>query len=181
MKIFMPISWLILTLTVLSMFNSVKAEQLKVGDTAPEFNLYDQNGKTHSINQYAGQWLVLYFYPKDDTPGCIKEACAFRDEFRVITEQNTQVLGVSIDSQQSHAEFAEKYNLPFPLLADVGGKVAKSYQSLFSLGPFKFAKRHSFIIDPEGIVRKIYRRVNVSRHSQEIIADLQVLRHEVSD
>ncbi len=168
-------------LILLSMVNVSQAGQLEIGAAAPEFNLYDQNGKTHSIKDYSGQWLVLYFYPKDDTPGCIKEACAFRDEYRVITEQNTQVLGVSIDSQESHAEFAEKYHLPFPLLADEGGKVAKRYQALFSLGPFKFAKRHSFIIDPKGIVRKIYRRVNASRHSQEIIADLKVLQLEDSN
>ena len=176
--IIMRIKLFVVTMVVLSMFNISHAGQLKIGNAAPEFELYDQNGKTHSIKDYAGQWLVLYFYPKDDTPGCIKEACEFRDEYRVITELNTQVLGVSIDSQESHAEFAEKYHLPFPLLADEGGKVAKSYQALFSLGPFKFAKRHSFIIDPKGIVRKIYRRVNASRHSQQIIADLKVLRQE---
>jgi thioredoxin-dependent peroxiredoxin len=177
----MRIKLLVITMVLLSMFNVSHAGQLKTGDVAPEFSLYDQNGKSHSIKDYAGQWLVLYFYPKDGTPGCIKEACAFRDEYRVITEQNTQVLGVSIDSQESHAEFAEKHHLPFPLLTDVGGNVAKRYQALFSLGPFKFAKRHSFIIDPKGIVRKIYRRVNASRHSQEIIADLKVLRLEDSN
>lgn len=165
-------------LILLSMLNVTQAGQLEIGTAAPEFNLYDQNGKTHSIKDYSGQWLVLYFYPKDDTPGCIKEACAFRDEYRVITEQNTQVLGVSIDSQESHAKFAEKYHLPFPLLADVGGDVAKRYQALFSLGPFKFAKRHTFIIDPYGTVRKIYRRVNADRHSQQISADLKLLRQE---
>jgi len=161
------------------MFNVAKAESLKIGDAAPEFNLYDQSGNSHSIKDYSGQWLILYFYPKDDTPGCIKEACAFRDEYRVITEKNTQVLGVSIDSQKSHAGFAKKYHLPFPLLADEDGKVAKSYQSLWSLGFIKFAKRHSFIIDPEGIIKKIYRSVDVDKHSQHIIADLERLRSEV--
>ena len=167
-----------LGLILLSMLNVSQAGQLEIGAVAPEFNLYDQNGNTHSINDYTGQWLVLYFYPKDDTPGCIKEACAFRDEYNVITEHNTQVLGVSIDSQESHAEFAEKYHLPFPLLADEGGNVAKRYQALFSLGPFKFAKRHSFIIDPHGIVRKIYRRVNAGMHGQQIIVDLKLLQQE---
>lgn len=163
------------------MFNVSKAEKLKIGDAAPEFNLYDQHGQTHSIEDYADQWLVLYFYPKDNTPGCIKEACAFRDEYRVFTEKNIQILGVSIDSQESHAEFAAKYHLPFPLLADVDGKVAKKYQALLSLGPIKFAKRHSFIIDPKGIVRKIYRRVNASHHGQQIITDLQTLRVDSSE
>lgn len=176
----MRINSVFLIMVMLSMFNIVKAEQLKLGDIAPEFELYDQNGKTHSVKDYEGQWLVIYFYPKDDTPGCIKEACAFRDEFRVITELNTQVLGVSIDNQESHAEFAEKYHLPFPLLADIEGEVAKSYQALFSLGPFKFSKRHSFIIDPKGVVRKIYRRVNASLHSKKIIDDLNILRMDYS-
>ena len=162
------------------MFNSVNADELKIGDVAPELNLYDQEGKLHTIKDYAGQWLVLYFYPKDNTPGCVKEACEFRDEYRVIKELNTQVLGVSIDSQESHAEFAEKYHLPFPLLADVGGEVAKSYQSLFSFWPMKFAKRHSFIIDPKGIIRKIYRKVDVDTHSQTIISDITFLRGEAA-
>ncbi len=161
---------------MLSIFNTVQADDLKIGDTAPELNLYDQEGKLHTIKDYTGQWLVLYFYPKDNTPGCIKEACEFRDEYRVIKEQNTQVLGVSIDSQESHAEFAEKYHLPFPLLADKDGAVAKSYQSLFSFWPMKFAKRHSFIIDPKGIIRKIYRKVDVDSHSKTIIADIELLR-----
>lgn len=172
------IKFFLITMVVLSMFNVAKAEPVKVGDLAPEFNLSDQNGKVHSIKDYTGQWLVLYFYPKDDTPGCVKEACEFRDEYRVITEKNTQVLGVSIDSQESHAEFAEKYHLPFPLLADEGGKVAKSYQSLRSFGFIKFAKRHSFIIDPKGIIKKIYRSVDVDNHSQQIITDLDILRLE---
>jgi peroxiredoxin Q/BCP len=95
----------------------------------------------------------------------------------VITEQNTQVIGVSVDSVESHDSFADKYNLPFPLLADKGGEVAKRYQSLAALGPIKFAKRHSFIIDPEGKIRKIYRSVNPSRHSQQIISDLAILKN----
>ncbi|NQY27689.1 MAG: peroxiredoxin [Piscirickettsiaceae bacterium] len=165
-----------LLIIMLSIFNTVQADNLKVGDTAPELNLRDQTGKLHTINDYAGQWLVLYFYPKDNTPGCIKEACEFRDEYRVIKEKNTQVLGVSIDSQESHAEFAEKYHLPFPLLADKNGKVAQSYQSLFSFWPMKFAKRHSFIIDPKGVIRKIYRKVDVDSHSKTIIVDIKLLR-----
>lgn len=165
-----------LLIIMLSIFNTVQADDLKVGDIAPELNLIDQTGKLHTIKDYEGQWLVLYFYPKDNTPGCIKEACEFRDEYRVIKEQNTQVLGVSIDSQESHKEFADKYHLPFPLLADKDGDVAKSYQSLFSIWPMKFAKRHSFIIDPKGIIRKIYRKVDVDSHSKAIIADIKLLR-----
>ncbi|MFW5450973.1 MAG: peroxiredoxin [Methylophagaceae bacterium] len=175
MRIFIRFNALMFTMMVLSMSNIAKAEQLNIGDTAPEFKLVDQYGKTHSIKDYAGQWLVLYFYPKDDTPGCTKEACEFRDEYKLLQKQNTQVLGVSIDSKESHAKFAEKYHLRFPLLADEGGEVAKRYQSLFTFWPIKFAKRHSFIIGPQGIVRKIYRKVDPDTHSQKIIADIQAL------
>jgi peroxiredoxin Q/BCP len=168
----------IFALVMLSMFNSANADNLKLGDTAPSFELQDQTGVFHKSEQYHGQWLVLYFYPKDDTPGCTTEACAFRDEYKVIIEQNTQVIGISVDSVESHAEFAGKYNLPFPLLADKGGIVAKQYQSLASMGPIKFAKRHSFIIDPEGKIRKIYRSVSPSRHSQQIISDLAKLKSD---
>jgi len=162
----------------LTLFNVARADLLAVDSPAPVFELHDQNGESHTIQDYQGKWLVLYFYPKDDTPGCTTEACAFRDEYKVITELNTQVLGVSVDDQESHAAFAEKYSLPFPLLADTGGIVAKSYGALASLGPVKFAKRHTIIISPEGQVKKVYRSVNASRHSQEVIADLKALRAE---
>lgn len=168
---------LFITLILLSlMFSLAKANPLVLGDAAPNFSLVDQSGEHHTLNDYHGQWLVLYFYPKDDTPGCTKEACAFRDEYKVITEKNTQVIGISIDNQKSHAEFSEKYGLPFPLLADTNGEVAKSYQALTSLGPLKFAKRHSFIIDPAGNIQKIYRKVDVNNHSQEIISALHELQ-----
>ena len=162
----------------LMLFNVAQADVLDINAPAPVFELQDQNGDTHTLNDYQGKWLVLYFYPKDDTPGCTTEACAFRDEYKVITELNTQVIGVSVDDQESHANFAEKYNLPFPLLSDDEGKVAKDYGALAALGPIKFAKRHTIIIGPEGKVKKGYRSVNASRHSQEVIADLKALRLE---
>ncbi len=162
----------------ISMNNTTHAESIEVGQPAPKFQLADQNGQTHSLKDYQGKWLVLYFYPKDDTPGCTKEACAFRDEYLTITAINTQVIGISVDSSKSHAEFIEKYNLPFPLLSDPKGKTAKQYQSLTSLGPIKFAKRHSFIIDPEGVTQKIYRKVDPSNHSQQILNDLKHLQSE---
>ncbi len=172
----MRLATLLFSLFMINLFNVAIADDLKSGDLAPEFELQDQKGVSHNNAQYRGQWLVLYFYPKDDTPGCTTEACAFRDEYKVITEQNTQVIGISVDSVESHAEFADKYSLPFPLLADKGGDVARQYQSLASLGPIKFAKRHSFIIDPEGKIRKIYRSVSPSRHSQQVISDLVKLK-----
>ena len=162
----------------LMLFNVAQADVLDINAPAPRFELQDQNGDTHTLNDYQGKWLVLYFYPKDDTPGCTTEACAFRDEYKVITELNTQVIGVSVDDQESHVKFAEKYSLPFPLLVDDKGKVAKEYGALAALGPIKFAKRHTIIISPEGKVKKVYRSVNASRHSHEVIADLKALRLE---
>ena len=161
----------ILTLSTL-MFSSLQANTLELGQAAPEFELKDQDGETHSLEKYRGQWVVMYFYPKDDTPGCTKEACAFRDDYKTISAQNTQVLGISVDSTESHAEFAEKYNLPFPLLADIDGLVAKNYQSLLSLGFIKLAKRHTFIVDPDGIIKMIYRKVEPNSHSDQILSDL---------
>ena len=151
------------------------AQELAVGDAAPVFNLIDQHQKNHSPGEYKGNWLVVYFYPKDDTPGCTKEACNFRDDIAHIRALNARVLGISLDDSKSHAEFAQKYSLPFPLLADPDGSTAEAYGALFRLGPIKFSKRHSFIIDPQGVVRKIYREVEPKQHSQQIIADLKTL------
>ena len=158
------------------MFGQSNAESISVGQDAPAFTLIDQNGLTHSLQDYAGRWVVLYFYPKNDTPGCTKEACAFRDDYKVIVAQNTQVLGISVDDRASHEKFAEKYSLPFPLLSDENGQVAKSFEALMSLGPLKYAKRHTFIIDPNGKIRKIYRKVDAASHSKQILTDLKLLK-----
>ena len=158
------------------MFNLTKAETLVSGQPAPDFELPDQSGDIHTLNKYRGQWVILYFYPKNDTPGCTKEACAFRDEYKTITANNAQVLGVSVDDQDSHKKFIEKYSLPFPLLADTDGAVAKQYGSLTSLGFIKFAKRHSFIINPEGNIAVIYRDVDPANHSQEVLDDIERLQ-----
>ena len=174
--------WLLISIFLLligMIFNKTNAEVVEVGQEAPRFTLIDQSGHAHSLSDFAGTWVVLYFYPKDDTPGCTKEACAFRDDYKVMVAENIQVLGVSIDDQASHAEFAKKYNLPFPLLVDSEGKIAKRYQSLTSLGPLKFAKRHTFIIGPDGKIRKIYRKVDVNNHSKQILEDLQALKSDV--
>jgi peroxiredoxin Q/BCP len=153
-----------------------QAAELAPGQPAPAFALTDQHGTLQRLSDYRGQWLVVYFYPKDDTPGCTKEACKFRDNLQDITALGAQVLGVSVDNADSHKRFAEKYSLPFPLLSDSDGTVAKTYGALWSLGPMKFAKRHSFIIDPTGRIAKIYRDVQPERHSQEIIDDLKALQ-----
>ncbi len=147
----------------------------KVGEAAPDFDLPDQNGVKHTLHEFAGKWLVLYFYPKDDTPGCTQEACAFRDDLHKLTALGAQVVGISVDDSSSHAEFAKKYHLPFPLLADKSTAVAARYGALMDLGLFRFAKRYTFLIDPQGKVVRIYTQVETSKHSTEIIKDLQEL------
>jgi peroxiredoxin Q/BCP len=151
------------------------AEVPKTGQAAPAFSLPDQDGKVQTLATYAGQWVVLYFYPKDDTPGCTREACSFRDDLRQLEKLGAKVVGVSVDDTDSHAKFAQKYHLPFPLLADKDGKVADSYGALTSIGPIKIAKRYTFLLGPDGNVVKAYLSVDTSRHSQEIIDDLQQL------
>ena len=151
------------------------AETPKAGQIAPAFSLPDQNGKTHILATYAGQLLVLYFYPKDDTPGCTREACSFRDDLRQLEKLGARVVGVSVDDTESHAKFAQKYHLPFPLLSDSDGKVADSYGALTNLGLIRIAKRYTFLIGPDGKIAKVYLSVDTSRHSQEIIDDLKRL------
>ena len=168
-----------LTLILLSLmwpFSSSAENELLVGGVAPDFELIDQYRKTHKLVDYAGKWLVLYFYPKDDTPGCTTEACNFRDDIFKIHELGAEVLGVSLDSAESHAKFAEKHGLPFSLLSDAEAEVAGKYGCLTSMGPLKYAKRHTFIIDPDGKLAKIYRDVKPKTHIGEVIADLRELQ-----
>lgn len=146
------------------------------GSAAPGFALPDQNGKIQSLADLRGQWVVLYFYPKDDTPGCTEEACQFRDDLLGLKALGAQVVGVSVDDTASHADFAKKYNLPFPLLADRDGRVAESYGALNDWGLFKVARRYTFLINPQGQIAKSYLKVDTSRHSAEVIADLKRLR-----
>ena len=172
--------WLILLglLASLSLLVSQMAragELPKVGEAAPDFDLPDQNGVRHNLGEFAGKWLVLYFYPKDDTPGCTQEACAFRDDLHKLASLGAQVVGISVDDSDSHAEFAKKYHLPFPLLADKSTEVAARYGALMNLWLFKFARRYTFLIDPKGKIVKVYTKVETSRHSTEIIEDLQQL------
>jgi peroxiredoxin Q/BCP len=146
-------------------------EPLKVGVRAPDFTAQDQVGEIHTLKDYQGEWLVLYFYPKDHTPGCIREACSIRDNFAGVKKLAT-VLGVSGDSVKSHASFADKYNLPFPLLADPEKKMLNSYGA----NGETFNKRSTFIINPEGVIAKIYPKVKPDEHAMELIADLKELQ-----
>ncbi|MDI1309977.1 MAG: peroxiredoxin [Methylotenera sp.] len=152
---------------------------LQVGDEAPSFTLNDAKGQTHYLTDYAGKYLVLYFYPKDDTPGCTKEACHFRDDMSQFEQLSAKVVGVSVDNSASHADFAKKYHLPFPLLIDTNGAVAESYHSLTNFYFIKIAKRHTFLIDPNGKIARVYTSVDTSNHSQQIIDDLKLLQQKI--
>lgn len=156
---------------------AMAGELPKVGNFAPNFKLNDAQGKTHQLADYAGNYVVLYFYPKDDTPGCTKEACQFRDDLAQLEKLGAKVVGVSVDDSKSHANFAKKYHLPFPLLADTDGKVADSYGALNHLIFVKIAKRYTFLIDPQGKIAQVYTKVDTSRHSQQIIDDLKNIQN----
>jgi|YelNatPaOPRAMG01_1025707.scaffolds.fasta_scaffold00093_52 peroxiredoxin Q/BCP len=145
---------------------------LKVGDKAPNFQLRGNDGKLHKLSDFKGEYVVLYFYPKDETPGCTTEACSFRDDIVQIKKAGAQVLGVSVDDVGSHKEFTKKYGLNFILLADPEKKVVKEYGVLSDHG---YAKRVTFIIDPDGLIAKIYPNVNPEGHAKEVLADLRAL------
>ena len=151
-------------------------EQPAVGSVAPEFELSDQTGQLHSLEDYRGQWVVLYFYPKDETPGCTTEACEFRDNIFEFRDLNAQVLGVSLDDVDSHRQFAENHSLPFPLLADTEGRASDAYGVKTRMLGMTVAKRQTFIIDPDGNVAKHYETVKPEGHSAIVIADLKSLR-----
>lgn len=161
------------TFAIASLLSWQAQAELKVGDTAPEFSLTDQNNQKVSLSGLKGKWVVLYFYPKNDTPGCTTEACSFRDNINQLIKQQATILGVSTDTIESHQAFAQKYKLPFQLLADPNGDVADRYNAILNLGIVKFAKRHSFIINPEGIITYIYRNVDPDTHVLEVLEDLK--------
>ena len=140
---------------------------LKVGDQAPDFKLLDQNGDSHTLSDYRGQKVVVYFYPKDDTPGCTKEACGIRDHYSEFDKAKIKVFGISYDDVKSHRKFQDKYNLPFTLLADTDKSVSK----LYGTSGLIFASRETFLIDEKGIIVKIYPKVSVTEHAEEILKD----------
>jgi peroxiredoxin Q/BCP len=155
---------------------AASAEQPTAGDAAPDFELKDQDGEIHAIEDYRGKWVVLYFYPKDGTPGCTTEACEFRDNIFAFRNKDCQILGVSLDDEASHKEFSEKHGLPFPLLADTDGSTAEAYGVKSRMLGFKVAKRQTFLIDPDGNVARHYENVDPGTHAQEILADLDALQ-----
>jgi peroxiredoxin Q/BCP len=145
------------------------------GTNAPDFSLLSQEGASVSLKDYRGKWVVLYFYPKDQTPGCSREAHNFQVDQPKYAERNAVVLGVSVDSVDSHKKFCAKEGLNFKLLADTEHKVSDSYGSLTNLGLVKFAARHTFLIDPSGKIAKVYTSVDPVKHSQEVLAELDAL------
>jgi peroxiredoxin Q/BCP len=150
---------------------------LKIHDKAPQFSLYDQNSEKRQLADAAGHWLLLYFYPKDNTPGCTTEACTLRDAWQDLRDLGVIVWGVSADSVKSHQGFAEKFHLPFPILADTEKKVLTDYavlgeRSMFGK-TFLGIRRMSFLIDPEGKIAKIYEKVSPAKHAAEVIKDVQ--------
>ncbi len=154
---------------------SIADNQPVVGNPAPEFELADQSGQLHSLEDYRNQWVILYFYPKDGTPGCTTEACEFRDSIFAFRDINAQILGVSLDDVESHQEFAEDHSLPFPLLADTDGEASNAYGVKTRMFGMTVAKRQTFIIDPDGNVAKHYAKVKPDEHSAEVLADLKEL------
>ena len=168
----------VMSAAALLLGSAALAEQVRMGDPAPDFELKDQSGQLHSIEDYRGKWVALYFYPKDDTPGCTTEACEFRDNIYAFKNLNCQILGVSLDDVDSHKEFAEKYSLPFPLLADSAGTTAEAYGVKSKYMGMSVAKRQTFLIDPDGNVAKHYEKVDPDTHSQQVLADLEALGAE---
>ncbi len=143
---------------------------LKIGTIAPEINAPDQNGIEHKLEDYRGKWVLLYFYPRDNTPGCTIEACTLRDNYPNFKKIDAVILGVSTDSVTSHDKFVQKFNLPFTLLADENKKIVKDYDAggLF--------RRISYLIDPEGKIAKAYDKVKPAEHAEEVLHDLAILR-----
>jgi len=148
---------------------------LTEGSPAPDFSLPDQNGAPHTLAQYRGQWVLLYFYPKDDTPGCTAEACGFRDAFTEVRKAGCVVLGVSADTPESHGKFAAKHKLPFALLADPARTTIAAYGAARGGLLDALAKRISYLIDPEGNVAKAYPSVSAATHAHDVLGDLDRL------
>jgi thioredoxin-dependent peroxiredoxin len=146
------------------------------GARAPDFTLPSQEGTSVSLRDYRGKWVVLYFYPKDQTPGCSREAHNFQVDQPKYAERDAIVLGVSLDSVESHKKFCTKEGLNFKLLADTDHKVTAAYGSLTNFGVVKFAARNTFLIDPAGKIAKTYTSVNPTSHSAEVLAELDALQ-----
>jgi peroxiredoxin Q/BCP len=153
-----------------------------VGDPAPAFRLQDQNGKWHALEDYRGRWVVVYFYPKDNTPGCTTQACELRDNIFAFRDIGAVILGISVDDVESHKAFAAEHGLPFPILADADKKVSTSYGVLTRfLGMMELARRDTFIVDPQGRIARHYMKVDPKGHSEMVLAELRRLGAKAPD
>jgi len=168
----------VLLLSFLSMITAVDAADAPAaGSAAPSFRLQDQNGQWHTLEEYKGKWLALYFYPKDGTPGCTTEACEFRDNVFAFRDAGAVIVGISVDDTDSHKQFAEQHGLPFTLLADPTKATAQSYGVIRGLtGAIGMAQRDTFLIDPDGKIVKHYVRVDPNGHSNIVLADIKALQ-----
>src|ERR1700684_486958 len=168
-------SFAVLLLTLVALF-AVAADQPQppaVGNQAPAFNLPNQEGAQVSLDQFKGKWVVLYFYPKDFTSGCTLEAHNFQRDLDKYTEKNAVILGVSVDNVDSHKSFCTKEGLNFKLLADPDHTVVQQYGSIMEYNGMTLSARHTFLIDPNGVIKKVYLKVGPQGHSEEVLADLQ--------
>ena len=171
---------LILVFSALSLVATAlqAGETPETGSKAPGFNLQDQNGDWHRLEDYSGSWLAIYFYPKDDTPGCTTEACNFRDNIYAFKAIGATVVGISVDDVDSHKEFATKYKLPFILLADEEGETADAYGVLRDWKLVQIASRQSFLVNPQGVIVKHYEDVDPDTHTQQVLDDLEAMMAE---
>jgi len=165
-------------MAILISLSVMAGETPVVGNPAPGFNLQDQNGEWHKLEDYRGTWLAVYFYPRDDTPGCTTEACNFRDNIYAFKAIDAEVVGISVDDVESHKEFSDKFKLPFVILADTGGDTARTYGVLRDYKLMKIASRQSFLVNPEGVLVKHYEDVDPDTHTEEVLEDLKALMAE---
>jgi peroxiredoxin Q/BCP len=153
---------------------------ITINQAAPDFSLPDQDGKTHRLSDHRGKWVLVYFYPKDGTSGCTKEACSIRDSFPEFKKLNLTIFGVSVDSVESHEEFSKKYSLPFTILSDSSHEVVKAYgvwaKKQYMGKEYEGTVRTSFLINPEGVVVKVYQNVNPDIHAEEVLKDVTTLQ-----
>lgn len=142
------------------------------GSPAPDFKLPDQHGRLRTLAEFRGRWLVIYFYPRDETPGCTQQAQCFRDAYADFTARGIAVCGISVDDPASHARFAERHRLPYTLLADHRGRVAARYGSLVDFIAVKFARRNAFVIDPQGVLVAVHRGISPARSAERVLRDV---------
>jgi peroxiredoxin Q/BCP len=167
---------LLLTAIVVVRASRIGEKAPASGTLAPDFTLNAQDGKPLSLRDFRGKWVVLYFYPKDFTSGCTKEARNFQQDIALYEQKKAVILGISVQDERTHQKFCTAEGLSFKLLADTGHEVSTRYDSLVNLGVAKLSSRHTFLIDPSGVIRKVYLKVDAAKHSAQVLADLAELQ-----